>query len=355
MKKIQVLVIDDSAFMRRVISDIISEHPRCEVVSTASNGKEGLEKVKTFQPDVVTLDVEMPVMDGLQFLKAMNHNGEMLPVIMVSTLTKEGAKETLDALELGAVDFITKPSNIFKMKSDEINQQVVDKIIAASSVVRKNIQPIQRNKMFTRKENIERAVDQNKPIHKCIAIGTSTGGPKALQQVIPYLPKDLNGSILIVQHMPPGFTKSLAERLDQLSEVHVKEAEDGEIISNGVAYIAPGNCHMELIQQGRQYKIHLNQNPPVGGHRPCVDVLYHSIAKLKKLEIIGVIMTGMGSDGCKGMVQLKKETEVHIIAQDEESSVVYGMPKAVVEKGIADEIVSLEFIANQIIKKVGVL
>ncbi len=353
----KVLIVDDSAFMRRVISDIISSDPRCVVVGTAADGKEALGKVKELEPDVISLDIQMPVMDGLTMLKKLN-DVRPTPVVMMSTLTKEGAKETIEALELGAFDFVAKPDNIFKVNSDEIRGELLEKIYLAAAA------GIKSTKKF--KPSISRTIHRtptdlakkpsSKKLTKLVAIGTSTGGPRALQYVLPYLPGDLDAGVVIVQHMPPGFTKSLSDRLNQLSEISVKEAEDGDVIENGHAYIAPGDKHLNVKEKadGSLY-IALSNEGPVGGHIPAVNVMLSSIAKIKQKKLIGVIMTGMGADGTAGMNELHENREVHVIAQDEPSCVVYGMPKALVESGITDEIVPLDQITNSITKKLEVL
>ncbi|MDF1616806.1 protein-glutamate methylesterase/protein-glutamine glutaminase [Petrocella sp. FN5] len=353
----KVLIIDDSAFMRRVISDIISSDNRFEVVGTASNGKEGLEQVKALKPDVISLDVQMPIMDGLTMLKKLQSTMPT-PVVMMSTLTKEGAKETIEALELGAVDFLGKPSNIFKVNSEEIKEELLEKLFLAANVgkravvemkppVTATLQPSQKKSKTPIKQGLS---------NKLVAIGTSTGGPRALQYVLPYLPANIDAGIVVVQHMPPGFTKSLANRLDQLSSIRVKEAEHGDVIKNGWAYIAPGDRHLNVCEKndGSLY-IELSNEAPVGGHKPAVNVMMRSIANLQQRQYIGVIMTGMGADGMLGLKELSGKRNIHIVAQDEASCVVYGMPKSVVEAGLANEIVSLNKISETITKKLGVL
>lgn len=369
-KKKKVMVIDDSAFMRRVISDIINGDSRFEIVGTASNGKEALEKVDEFEPDVISLDIQMPIMDGLTMLKKLSKTHK-IPVIMMSTLTKEGASETIEALELGAFDFVAKPDNIFKVNSDEIKNELLEKLYQASLSGEKSVtkfKPRITNKILSRETlsfkpslNIkretktERISTQTGKIDKLVAIGTSTGGPRALQYVLPYLPADIDAGIVIVQHMPPGFTKSLSERLDQLSEINVKEAEEGDLILKGTAYIAPGDKHLIVKQKGNSYYIELSDGPKKGAHKPSVDVMMTSITQIKIPGVIGVIMTGMGADGRDGLNDLKNARDIHIIAQDEASCVVYGMPKSVVEAGIADEIVPLDQLSKAIIKKLEVL
>lgn len=354
-KKIKVLIIDDSAFMRRVISDIINSDNRCQVVGEARNGKEGLKLAQELMPDVITLDVQMPVMNGLEMLVELNKVNP-IPVIMLSTLMKEGGYETIQALELGAYDFVKKPDSIFKIDSDEVKIELIDKIIEASKSGKKQLpKPILTKKV---EFNEPKAIQyKNKDVvNNLIAIGTSTGGPRALQYVLPYLPSNINAAIVIVQHMPPGFTKSLAERLNQLSDITIKEAIDKEIIENGTAYIAPGNTHLEVKEDANgRLMINLSDEPPRNGHKPSVNTMMNSIAKISNRKVIGVIMTGMGSDGMEGMVEVNEKQGMYIIAQNEETCVVYGMPKSVVEKGIADEVIPLEKIAESIIKQSGVL
>lgn len=357
MKK-KILVVDDSAFMRRVISDIINGDPRCEAIGAAANGQEGLEMIAKLKPDVVSLDIQMPVMDGLSMLKQLNKT-QPTPVVMMSTLTKEGAKETIEALELGAFDFVAKPDNIFKVNSDEIKDELIEKLLAAANAGSKSTTKFKPSISKTigvhRSHPVSTGTLRHEAAKKLVAIGTSTGGPRALQYVLPYLPGDLEAGVVIVQHMPPGFTKSLSERLNQLSEISVKEAEDGDIIEKGNAYIAPGDRHMLIKEKsdGTMY-IALNNEPAVGGHKPAVNVMMSSIASLRQRPYVGVIMTGMGADGTIGLNELHDKKDVHVIAQDEASCVVYGMPKALVESGIVDQIVPLDKISDAITKKLEV-
>jgi len=353
LEKKKVLVIDDSAFMRRVISDIINSDHRFIVVGTANNGEEGLKKTQELDPDVITFDVEMPSMNGLEMLNVLMKTNPK-PVIVISALTKEGADTTIQALGLGAVDFITKPKNIFKMNEEEIKTHILEKIFLASKI--HNFPT--RNEKKIEKHTVKRVFSSpSSNVKKIVAIGTSTGGPRALQEVLPYLPKELPACYVIVQHMPPGFTKSLAERLNTLSEITVKEAEDKDILRPGVAYIAPGDYHIliEKSSNSSDYWIRLSSSPAVGGHRPSVNVMLNSLSETNLDNIIGVIMTGMGSDGCEGMKNLKVKNNAYIIAQDEKTCVVYGMPKAVVESGIADVVVPIQRIAKEIVKAVEVL
>jgi two-component system chemotaxis response regulator CheB len=345
---IKVLVVDDSAFMRRVITDILQSDRSIIVVDTAKDGREALQKIAELNPDVVTLDVEMPILDGLSCLKEILQK-TFLPVVMLSSLTMDGADATIKALEDGAVDFITKPTNIFDMKSDDKKQEIIDKVKVAKKANKIKREPIiniktRKSTEFTKSSNLKNIV----------AIGTSTGGPKALQSVIPLIPGDAPAAYLVVQHMPPGFTKSLAERLNSMSEVTVKEAEDGEIIKPGTVYIAPGDYHMltERIQSG-DIRIKLTQTPPVGGHRPAVNVMMESLSETGLKNIVGVIMTGMGGDGSEGIKKLKSKNEAYTIAQDEKSCVVYGMPKVALMTGAVDIVVPLKDITGEIMKFIG--
>lgn len=350
MKKLNVLVVDDSAFMRKVITDIIEDNSDLTVVGTAKNGQEAIEKIKELSPTIVTMDVEMPIMDGITALKVIMK--EMpLPVLMLSSLTKEGADATVRALELGAVDFITKPSSIFKMNTEDMKLQLHEKLKMASKANVKSKHVFKPELTASDKKMFNFKADAN--VNNIVAIGTSTGGPRALQSVIPFLPKNIPASILIVQHMPPGFTKSLAERLNSLSEITVKEAEEDDILLPSHAYVAPGDRHMKVIKSGNVFRIKLTTDQPMTGHRPSVDYMMNSLAQIQIRNLTGVIMTGMGSDGAEGMRNIKLSGGV-TIAQSEESCVVYGMPKSAVNLGCVDILVSLEGIAESIIKAVGV-
>lgn len=356
MEKKRVLIVDDSAFMRKVLTDIINQDPGLTVIDTAKNGQEAIQKVLQLKPDVMTLDVEMPVLDGLAALEVVMRDAPM-PVIMLSSLTREGADATLRALDLGALDFITKPSSIFQINTQDMQQELLTKLKMAARVTvrtrsapRRERPPLQRSTL-PRQEAASGTKDGR--IRKIIAIGTSTGGPKALQDVIPNLPGNLQASILVVQHMPPGFTKSLAERMDSISQLRVKEAEHNDILLPGWVYIAPGDYHLRVVREGHNYRVKLGDDALVSGHRPSVDAMMDSLADLKMSDIVGVIMTGMGSDGAKGLKRLK-ENRTYVIAQDEESCVVFGMPKSAIKLEAVDKIVSLESIADEIIKATGV-
>ncbi|GGC97091.1 protein-glutamate methylesterase/protein-glutamine glutaminase [Pontibacillus salipaludis] len=354
MNTIRVLVVDDSAFMRKMIRDILEADHRITVVGTARNGEEGLKKVRELSPDILTLDVEMPKMDGLTCLKEIMRT-HPLPVVMLSSMTTLGGENTLKAMEYGAVDFIEKPSGAISLNIDSIGEKIVAKVIAASKANLNAVNKPQLSPRVTSSKIIDRnRFDYSRGKQDLIAIGTSTGGPRALQQVLTALPKDYPAPIVIVQHMPPGFTRSLAQRLDRLCDISVKEAEHQEILQQGVAYIAPGNYHMK-IQYQTNLIIHLDQTDATKGHRPSVDVLFDSIARLNSISMTAVIMTGMGSDGALGLEQLKQSNNsVAVIAESEESSIVFGMPKAAVLTRLVDEVVHVNEISLALMKRVGV-
>ncbi|MDF2986655.1 MAG: chemotaxis response regulator containing a CheY-like receiver domain and a methylesterase domain [Eubacterium sp.] len=345
---IKVLIVDDSAFMRKVLSDMIDSEESLTVIGTATDGKDALVKIEQLDPDVITLDVEMPIMDGINCLKEIMQRFPK-PVIMLSSGTDHGAELTIKALDEGAVDFIAKPKNIFDIKNDKKKNEILEKVTIA-----KNIKfQIFKNK--SKENEYSPTVKNSKVLKYIIAIGTSTGGPKALQSVIPFLPGDIPAAVLIVQHMPPGFTNSLAERLNSKSELIVKEASHKEKILAGHVYIAPGDSHL-LIETALNgdIMINLDKSPPVSGHRPSVDVMMNSLSATGLKNIIGVIMTGMGADGSIGIKRLKDINNSYIIAQDEESSVVFGMPKMAIQTGAVDKIVSLDKISEEIIQYLGV-
>lgn len=353
MDKTKVLIVDDSSFMRKIIKDILESQPDIEVVDSARNGKDALEKVIKLQPDVVTMDVEMPVMDGLTALKEIME-ANPVPVVMVSSLTSEGAEVTLKALEYGAVEFIAKPGGSISLKMEDIKDQIIEKIrIASKSKPRRII--LEKRIIQTptvRKETPvpPASVQQKKTVlpFPVILIGTSTGGPRALHKVMDDLSSNINAPVFIVQHMPATFTKSLAMRLDSISKFSVKEAEDGDIVKPGHAYLAPGGQQMGVIYTDGILKVKLTKEEPVNGHRPSVDYLFNSFAKYNFSKVIAVIMTGMGYDGRDGMVKLNAQGAV-TIAESEETCVVYGMPKAAVEANAVDVKVPLDNIAFEIL------
>lgn len=350
MAKVKVLIVDDSAFMRKILTDILTDASQIEVCGTAKNGKDAIEQIRKLKPDLVTLDVEMPIMDGITALKHIVKEFK-IPVVMLSSLTQEGADLTIQALELGAVDFIAKPTSIFKINTEEIRNDLIDKIIGASKVSVSKVSRYDRSPVTPRPRT---TASKSGRLKNIIAIGTSTGGPRALQSVVPLIPGDVEGAVLIVQHMPVGFTKSLAERLNSMSEIDIKEAEDGDILHPGCGYLAPGGYQMEVVKKGNNHVIRLDDSRVVTGHRPSVDAMLYSIVKENIRNTIAVIMTGMGSDGSDGLSKLKDNGKVRIIAQDEESCVVYGMPGSAVKLDAVDTIVPLNKITNEIMKAMGV-
>lgn len=349
----KILIVDDSALMRRLACDIIETDSRFQIEDTARNGLEALELLKKKSYDAVVLDVNMPRMDGLSLLREMQIQKIKASVLMFSTTTSEGTRETLEALELGALDFIQKPDNVVDANAQSFRENFLRLLnVVAHSYMSRASRPLR-----TTETPAERAVLRQSRVitgSKVVAIASSTGGPKALQQVIPKLPKNLNAPILLVQHMPAGFTKSLAERLDGLSEVHVKEAEEGDRLENGTVYVAAGGKHMKVGRSGGSYRIYFTDEPTREGVRPCANYMYESLMESGYDEVSCVVMTGMGADGTEGIKNLETKKKVHIIAQDEPSCAVYGMPKSIVATGLVNEIVSLEKIADAITKDVGV-
>lgn len=410
---IRVVVADDSAFMRKVLSDLFEKTPGFQVVGTARDGREAVKLVAKERPDLLTLDINMPVMDGLSALEVIMKDCPV-PVLMFSSLTKKGADETIRALELGAVDFLCKTGGSIS-KIDAIESEIIEKCRSVAgakinkSKINKNIFAkkqeagnLRRINIFEKKgynvaqpqtaasikpqsaqEKLAASVQQHKqgltgmmakrenpllkkkaaPVYssyssysssgsgtKLVALGTSTGGPRALQQVIPKLPGNMPCGMVVVQHMPAGFTKSLAERLNGMSQVTVKEAEDGEPILPGHVYVAPGGYHLTVTGNASRREISLNQDPPLASHRPAVDVMFDSVVKYGG-DIVSVILTGMGCDGAAGMKKIKRAGG-YVIAESDETCVVYGMPKSVVEAGIADEILPVGQVADAIMKRV---
>lgn len=352
MYPVRVLVIDDSAFMRKMITDLLSSDQQINVIGSARNGEDGLRKMKELSPDVITLDVEMPVMDGITTL---NHIMDIspIPVIMLSSLTSEGSFKTIQAISNGAVDFVEKPSGAISLDIEKIKQELIRKVLAASKAkVSKHLKKPDENTITSVNQSFAKEHPQT-----LIAIGTSTGGPRALQRVLTDLPNDFTTPIVIVQHMPPGFTKSLADRLNSLTQIHIKEAEHGEIIQKSTVYIAPGDFHLKVRKMGTSFAIELSKEPERNGHRPSVDVLLESFANIAKVNKIAVILTGMGNDGSKGLLALKdKDSNSFIIAEKEESSIVYGMPKAAVKTNTVNHIVHLHQVGETItnlVKKSG--
>ncbi len=353
MKKI--LVIDDSALMRRVMSDIINSTKEYKVTYTAINGIEGLTILEEHS-DIVAVfcDVMMPQMNGLELLQVIKRKNINVPFIMFSS--SEETSDTLTALELGAIEFIKKPERILGSTNEFFERRVINALNIASDI---------KDKMDNNYETEEKVVNvsssrskknaNSNGNRKLVALVCSTGGPKALQFVIPKLPKNLAAPVLVVQHMPAGFTDTLANRLNDLSQISVKEACDGEAINNGVVYIAKGGTHLTLTEENKVPVIRFDDSPPVVGLKPCGNIMYDSLCDSSFDEIICVVLTGMGADGTKGIMNLSNHKDIYVIAQDEKSSTVYGMPRAVHERGLTDCVCDINKVAKEITKKVGVL
>lgn len=344
---IKVLVVDDSTFMRKTLSGMLASDPRVTVAGLARDGEEALQKLREVEPDVVTLDVEMPGMNGLEVLKRIMET-KPLPVIMVSSLTEEGAKETLKALELGAVDYLPKQLDGVSTNIVGIQQELIAKVIAAAGSAGKLIRPNGRRPVPLSMPAVSQSALNVSRGQKVVAIGCSTGGPKALQEVLPMFPKGFPAAILIVQHMPKFFTKPFAERMNQICQIEVREAADGQTVKPGVALLAPGGYHMRVVRrQAIDVSVALSSDTEGALYVPSADVLMKSVAEVYPGRGIGVIMTGMGHDGLEGMKAIKG-AKGRTVAQDEATCVVYGMPKAVVEAGCADKIVPLSHIAGEV-------
>lgn len=388
-RKIRVMIVDDSTIIRRLLTQTLSEDPAIEVIGTAPNGKIALAKIPKLAPDVVTLDIEMPEMDGLQTLTELRKVNTSLPVVMFSTLTQRGAEGTFDALEKGANDYVAKPANVGSVTEAmrRVRGDMVPKLKAlcpwygeqtrtmASGVVgpleslvsRPTLadatqSPVSANSMGqlrsngpTRTTELANSKDNAASTRPCnakqridiIAIGISTGGPNALAQMLPELPGDLPVPVVIVQHMPPLFTKYLADRLNQKCQLTVCEAQANELLVPGRVYIAPGDFHMTTVMSQNRTRIVLNQAPPENSVRPAVDVLFRSVAKCYGRHVLACVLTGMGSDGLAGCCEIAK-LDGHIIAQDRATSVVWGMPAAVTNAGLANQILPLGEVAAEL-------
>jgi two-component system, chemotaxis family, protein-glutamate methylesterase/glutaminase len=370
---LKVMVVDDTIVYRKIVTDILSELSDVEVVGTASNGKLALHKIPALKPDLITLDIEMPEMNGLDFLAHVQEEWPEIGVVMLSTSTREGGEMTIRALELGAFDFIPKPlSGTMADNKEEIRtllapilkafkrRREIKNILSGkpdpSVSTTKSALPPQKKVISedTIAQRMKKITRQNIAKSEIIAIGISTGGPNALAKMMPMIPPDIGVPILIVQHMPPIFTESLAKSLDAKSALPVREARDGQILTKNTALIAPGGKHMKIVASadGMNRIIRITDDPPENSCRPSVDYLFRSIAEHYVGRATGVIMTGMGADGCKGAKLLKKNG-AFIIAQDEDSCTVFGMPKEIIEADLADAVVSLDIMAQEIVNSVA--
>lgn len=338
MSSVNVLVVDDSLFMRAAIKKTL-EANGFTVIGQAKNGRDAVDKALALEPDVITMDYNMPELNGAEAVREIMAK-RPTPIIMFSAHTRQGARETFEALAAGAVDFVTKPSGEVSADLSKISDELVRKLTAASGSRPRAITPIQARK--PPRPVAHATLPPTGP--RIVVIGISTGGPAALSRVIPALPPDIRFAVIVVQHMPAKFTAALAERLDSISAVHVREAREGDRPLPGTVLIAPGNKHTEVDAQGRLY---LTDGPPVNGCRPAVDVTMKSAARAYGRRTIGVIMTGMGKDGAEGMVAIKA-ADGKTMAQNEDTCVIYGMPRAAIEAGVVDDIVALDDIPGRL-------
>ncbi|MBE6014541.1 MAG: chemotaxis-specific protein-glutamate methyltransferase CheB [Lachnospiraceae bacterium] len=388
----KILVVEDSALMRRVVCDIIEADGRYVVEDMCSDGLQAYELLLKKTYDAILVDIVMPKMTGLELLERLQKEGIGVSAVVASTLTQEGAKETMKALEFGAVDFVAKPTNFIEARGEVYAQTLIkaiesaikadnnislsssrksapqkkDSVAVAAEAVRATLgarervlasKPPEEKQPFVEPEKGK--LRNNKHIgptarNKLVALACSTGGPKALKSVVPYLPANLDAPVLIVQHMPKDFTAMMAEKLDAASPLHVKEAAEGDIIRKGNVYVAPGGKHMNVVQVGSEHKIKLTDEPLREGVKPCANYMYESLRSCNYDEVTCVVLTGMGADGTAGIRALAAESNIYTIAQNDATCVVYGMPKAVYEAGLVNEVVPLEHVAEAIVKNVGV-
>lgn len=359
----KLLITDDSALMRRVTCDIIKTDSRYDTPDLARDGIEALELIRSKKYDAVILDVNMPRMDGLQLLRELKKAGIKQNVMMFSTTTGEGTSQTIEALELGALDFIQKPENVMDASGEQFAHRFLELLSVVSGTYLDYRPDEQKTGSAATSQFEPRPLHNDQPVvlrptvsiagEKIVAIASSTGGPKALQSVVPKLPANLNAPVIIVQHMPAGFTKSLAERLDVLSPISVKEAEDGDLLEKGHVYIAPGGKHMKVAKSGSRTRIYFTMEPTREGVRPAANYMYESLIDTSYGAVCCVVLTGMGADGTAGIKNLIQKKKLHIIAQDEATCAVYGMPKAIAMSGLVNEVLPLERVADAIVKNVG--
>lgn len=362
MDKVRVLIVDDSALVRKVLTQILSSDDAIEVVGTATDPHIAREKIKKLNPDVLTLDVEMPKMDGISFLRNLMRLRPM-PVIMISSLTEEGAEITLKAMELGAIDFVSKPQVEVAQQLEEYSVEIIAKVkMAALAKVQavsprkiaeqeKKLEKFNIEKRFSATTILQKAVPDSSVLgkEKIIAIGASTGGTEAIKEILMEMPPD-SPAMVIAQHIPQTFSTAFANRMDSVSQMVVKEAVEGQLLIPGHAFIAPGDRHLLVVNEGGQYRCKLNDGPPVNRHRPSVDVMFRSVSQAAGKNAIGIILTGMGADGARGLKEMR-DMGSSTIAQDEKTSVVWGMPGEAVKLGAAEHVLAL----NKIVKKIDSL
>jgi len=346
-ERIRVLVVDDSALMRKLIPAILAREASIEVVGTAMDGAFALKKIEELKPDVVTLDLEMPRMDGMETLRLIMQRAP-LPVILFSTHSKEGGYATFKALAIGAVDFLAKPKDAAAGRLEEIADRLIAKIKVAKRAAGRKLPPAVIQETSAPKKGVRAAL----PPRRVIAVGISTGGPNALQFVLSQIPADFQSAIVIVQHMPEGFTEMFAKRLDECCALEVHEARSGDLLLAGRVLICPGNRHIMVRNMPRGGMVVLSDGPPVNGHRPSADVLFHSVAQEFGLTAVGVLMTGMGDDGAEGLGAIKAAGGM-TIAQSEDTCVVSGMPRAAILKGYASKIIPLDGLGSHLVSNYG--
>ena len=354
MPKIRVLIVDDSVVIRRLLTDELSKDPDIEIVGTAATGKIALSKVVQTPPDVVTMDIEMPEMDGLTAVTEIRKTHPKLPIIMFSTLSQRAAKETLEALARGANDYVTKPANVGSaaLAMQRVREDLIPKIKTLARPEAANHQAKVSSLPQSTASSGLRSSTSKKPFQvDIVAIGISTGGPNALAEVMPFIPKNCPVPILIVQHMPPVFTKCLAERLAVKAQIPIQEGQPGDVLVPGQAWIAPGDFHMVVKRQGTNIVLDTNQDPPENSCRPAVDVMFRSVAKVYGHAVLAAVLTGMGQDGMRG-AEVIREAGGYVMAQDEATSVVWGMPGAVVQAGLAHSVLPLPQVSTEIMRKV---
>ena len=346
-KRTRVLVIDDSALMRQLLTQIIQSDPTMEVVGAAPDPYVAWEKIQLLRPDVLTLDVEMPRMDGVTFLERLMRLHPM-PVVMVSTLTEKGCETTLSALELGAVDYVTKPKLNVRDGTAQLSGELLSKLRAAAQARVRRRAPRPKGEAVKKAPRVAPLERIHSLTHKVLAIGASTGGTEAVREVVSRLPVNAPPTVMVL-HMPPRYTRSYAQRLDQACHVDVREARDGDALRPGLVLLSPGSHHMEVKRSGASYSVRLLDTPPVNHHRPAVDVLFRSVAKELGKNAVGVILTGMGQDGAHGLAEMKK-AGAGTVAQDEETSVVFGMPREAIALGCVDVVAPIQEVAESALK-----
>ncbi|MFN8082412.1 MAG: chemotaxis response regulator protein-glutamate methylesterase [Kineosporiaceae bacterium] len=346
-RRIRVLIVDDSAVIRKLVAEALSADPQIEVIGSAQNGQLAVERVARLKPDAVTMDIEMPVMNGIDAVRVIRRTNPRLPIVMFSTLTERGAAATLDALQAGASDYVTKPSNVsgFAQSQANVREQLIPKLKALTGI---GVRPMAASAPRVPAQRPAGPKGQRTGPYQAVVLGCSTGGPDALSKVLATMPGNLAVPVVIVQHMPPVFTRLLAQRLDMICPLRVTEAVEGDEVVPGRVLIAPGGSHLEVRRRGTAVVAHLTDAPPENFCRPAVDVLFRSAVSVYADRLLAVVLTGMGRDGEKGS-RLVRDAGGEVIAQDEPTSVVWGMPGAVTTSGLADKVVPLDKVSAEVV------